>query len=234
MKIHTLNILGLHQVNHETCVQLSGKPLSQFRPGQYLQALAPEFGELLPTLLYPCLRQQDAWICCGEVPRQWQPGVELHLRGPRGNGFHLPGLARHVALTSLDQVSLNRLLPLALQALENGAEVTLLTDRLLTDLPAEVEVLGLEELEQVKGWMEYLAVVLHPAALTDLQRRLDLWNPNKKAAVVEVMIDTPMICDDGSACGVCAVNTSRGWKLACKDGPVFSLNELAMEEAGHG
>jgi hypothetical protein len=27
-------------------------------------------------------------------------------------------------------------------------------------------------------------------------------------------------------CGVCGVKGRRGWRLACKDGPVFDLNDL--------
>jgi hypothetical protein len=28
-------------------------------------------------------------------------------------------------------------------------------------------------------------------------------------------------------CGVCAVKVKRGWKMACVDGPVFDLKDLA-------
>jgi len=36
----------------------------------------------------------------------------------------------------------------------------------------------------------------------------------------------PMPCGGLGDCGLCAVDLKRGWKLACKDGPVFDLNEL--------
>jgi hypothetical protein len=35
-----------------------------------------------------------------------------------------------------------------------------------------------------------------------------------------------MPCAGLAACGVCAVQTRRGWKLACVDGPVFDLKEI--------
>jgi NAD(P)H-flavin reductase len=35
-----------------------------------------------------------------------------------------------------------------------------------------------------------------------------------------------MPCSGLADCGVCAVPARRGYKLACKDGPVFDLDEL--------
>ena len=35
-----------------------------------------------------------------------------------------------------------------------------------------------------------------------------------------------MPCGGAAECGICAVPFGRGWKLACKDGPVFELNPL--------
>jgi NAD(P)H-flavin reductase len=40
------------------------------------------------------------------------------------------------------------------------------------------------------------------------------------------LVVAPMPCGGLAECGVCAVTTRRGWKLACKDGPVFDLGEL--------
>jgi hypothetical protein len=35
-----------------------------------------------------------------------------------------------------------------------------------------------------------------------------------------------MPCAGLADCGVCAVELRRGWKLACKDGPVFDLRDI--------
>ncbi|MEK6573063.1 MAG: 2Fe-2S iron-sulfur cluster-binding protein [Chloroflexota bacterium] len=39
------------------------------------------------------------------------------------------------------------------------------------------------------------------------------------------LVTCPMPCGTG-ACGACAVKTIHGWKMACVDGPFFSLTEL--------
>ena len=45
----------------------------------------------------------------------------------------------------------------------------------------------------------------------------------------QALVRTPMPCGALADCGVCTVRTSRGPKLACKDGPVFDLSLLAVE-----
>jgi NAD(P)H-flavin reductase len=41
-----------------------------------------------------------------------------------------------------------------------------------------------------------------------------------------VLLRTQMPCGALAECGVCAVRTRGGWKMACKDGPVFDWREL--------
>lgn len=234
MKTHSVNITGLEQINDEVCIQIKMQPYMQTTAGQYFQAFAADADELLPTLLYPCRMTQAELVLCGDIPKSWGPGTELHLRGPRGNGFHLPPLTHRVALTTLDAFSLNRLTALADLALANRAEVTLFTGRHLSDLAPEIEVLPLEELGQVKDWADYLAVVLQPNQVNDFRNGLQLNSGRKNNLIVEIMLETPMPCDESSACGVCAVYTSKGWRLACKDGPVFALDDLPVEDGSLG
>ena len=47
-----------------------------------------------------------------------------------------------------------------------------------------------------------------------------------RAGEAQALIVTPMPCGGIAECGVCAVTVRRGWKMACKDGPVFDLKEL--------
>jgi hypothetical protein len=139
-----------------------------------------------------------------------------------------------VALTTLDVISINRILPLADLALENGAEVTLLTDSHPTQLAPEIELLPLAELSQIKNWVDYLGVSLPPEKVDDLILGLATTPGKSLSYQAEILVDVPMVCDESSACGACAVFTSRGWKLACKDGPVFSLGDLMAEGGSHG
>jgi dihydroorotate dehydrogenase electron transfer subunit len=234
MKVHVARIAEIIHLNRETCLRLETGSLFHVNPGQFFQAFADGTYELLPSLLFPCAVQQGDLLFCGAIPVNWLPGTELHIRGPRGNGFHLPPMARRVALTTLDQLSINRLLPLANAALTNGAEVTILTGSNPSQLAPEIEVLSLSDLGHMKVWADYLAAALPLTHLAMFNQSLDLTPGKALPFASEVMVDSPMICDENSACGVCAVFTSKGWKLACKDGPVFQLDELVSEELPHG
>ena len=234
VKTHSVIITGLEQINDEVCVQLKAQPFLQPSPGQFFQAFAADSDDLLPTLLYPCRVSPAELVLCGDIPKSWVPGTELHLHGPRGNGFHLPPLTRRAALTTLDVFSLNRIMALADTALSSGMEVTLFTDLHLSGLAPEIEVLPLEELNQVRDWADYLAAVLLPNQVNAFRNELKLNSGRKIPCSAEIMLEMPMICDETSACGVCAVNTSRGWRLACKDGPVFGLDDLLPEDGSLG
>jgi len=234
VKTHSTIITGLEQINDEVCIQLTAQPFLQPIAGQFFQAFAAESTDLLPTLLHPCRVASAELVLCGDIPKDWAPGTELHIRGPRGNGFHLPPLTRKVALSTLDGLSINYVMALANAALSTGVEVTLFTNQRLSELAPEIEVLPLEELSQAKDWADYLAAVLLPDQVPPFRETLKI-NPGKRMPfTVEVMLKTPMICDELSTCGACAVFTSRGWRLACKDGPVFALDDLLPEDGSLG
>ncbi len=173
MKTHSVKISGLEQVNGEVCVQLKTQPFLQPSAGQFFQAFAADSEDLLPTLLYPCRVSSTELLLCGDIPKSWVPGTDLHLRGPRGNGFHLPPLTRRLALTSLGQINAFR-------------------------------------------------------------NCLKLIPGRKTPFTVEILLEISMICDESSACGVCSVYTNRGWRMACKDGPVFALDDLPGEDGSLG
>jgi len=234
VKTHSVIITGLEQINDEVCVQIKTQAFLQPIAGQFFQVFAADSDDLLPMLLHPCRISATDLVLCGDFPRNWAPGTELHIRGPRGNGFHLPPLAKKAALTTLDQFSLNRIMALANLALENNIEVTLFTNQHLSDLAPEIEILPLDELNLVRDWADYLAAVLLPNQVNAFRNRLQLNGGRKIPCTAEVMLEMPMICDETSACGVCSVYTSRGWRLACKDGPVFALDDLPEEDGGLG
>lgn len=234
MKTHSVTITGLEQINDEVCVQIKPQAFVQPIAGQFFQVFGADSDDLLPTLLHPCRMTASELVLCGDIPKSWAPGTELHLRGPRGNGFHLPPLTRRVALTTVDVFNVNRIMAIANSALQNGAEVSLFTNQHLSDLAPEIEVLPLEELYQAKDWADYLAAVLKPNYVSSFRNELKLNAGRKPPFTAEVLLEIPMICDETSACGVCAVYTSRGWRLACKDGPVFALDDLLPEDGSLG
>ncbi len=234
MKTHLATITEMMMLNGEACLRFDQSLFDVIRPGQFLQIFDPAAITLLPKLLYPCGSDASRPLFCGEVDHQWQPGTTLHIRGPRGNGFHLPPLARNVALAAFGINGANRLLPLARVALQVGAAVSMVTDREMVDLPAEIELLPLTELGNLKTWADYAAFILPPEQIEPTRQALQFTPGRSSVCEVEIQVDVPMICDEHSNCGVCGIQTTRGWRLACKDGPVFALETLAVGESAHG
>jgi dihydroorotate dehydrogenase electron transfer subunit len=203
-------------------------------PGQYLLAHAPGREEALPTPVFAARYLPAAPAGEGQpgelelappLPSGWTAGMRLVVRGPLGRGFSLPASARRVGLVELGQLP-HRLLPLAGQALAQGAEVALYTRSVPGRLPPEVEVLPLEGLSEALTWADYLAFDLAPSGLAGLKKRFGLAPHTIMPVPAQVLVTVPMPCGGLGDCGLCAVDLKRGWKLACKDGPVFDLNEL--------
>jgi hypothetical protein len=211
--------------------------------GQYLLAHAVGQDEALPAALFAARTLSlslSGDVAAGQLelapplPPGWTAGTRLAVRGPLGRGFSLPLSARQVALVGLG-VPPYRLLPLADLALAQGAAVALYAQsaRSVPDgLPPEVEVLPLENLPEVIGWADYIAFDLVPEALSGMKKRFGLMPHTLLPVAAQVLVRVPMPCGGIADCGLCAVQTSsrsgarRGWKLACKEGPVFDFNEL--------
>lgn len=191
--------------------------------GQYLLASAPDAGDILPTALFAVAHTDAALDISAPLPAAWSAGMTLRVRGPLGNGFHLPPPARRVGLCALDSPS-ERLLPLARLALEQGAEVVLVGSAVPENLPQAVEVLPPDSMAELWAWADFVGLQA-PAALLDANfaPRLGVDAARLRACTAQVLVLTPLACGGTAECGVCALNTSRGWRRACSDGPVFDL-----------
>jgi len=198
-------------------------------PGQYLLAHAVGSAEPLPGVLFPAglLPSSAGLEVAPPLPPSWTAGTRLAVRGPLGHGFNLPASTRQVALVAAGAPY--PLLPLAGAALVQGAAVALYARQVPAGLPPEVEVLPLESLAEALGWADYMAIQLLPGSLAGLRRRFGLAPHTPLPIPAQALVQVPMPCGAVGECGLCAVATRLGWKLACKDGPVFSFNEL--EEA---
>ena len=201
-------------------------------PGQYL--VANRVDDPMEALAYPLFPTGMA-ADLSPIPDHWAPGARLALRGPLGHGFHLPSTSRRVCLAAY-QCGLARLLPLAVQALEHGAEVTLVMDALppvgmTYHLPAVVEVVPFEAFPEALAWADSLALDTPAGSLEGLLTRFRLEKRQAQALNAQVLVDTPLPCSGLADCGVCAVPASRSWALACKDGPVFDLAALMGERS---
>ena len=209
-------------------------------PGQYL--LAGDGSDLpLPVPLFHTdsapqggsLARWRQLIAAGPIPDSWNPGTELYLRGPLGQGFNLPVSARKVGLVAFD-VSPARLKGLIQPALNQDAAVVLVCDSSPDHLPDEVEVQPMSALQEIVAWADYLAFDVEREELNGLKERLGKLNqvavgkarvePGRNEA--QALISTPIPCGGMAECGVCAVTLKSAWKLACKDGPVFAWREF--------
>ena len=202
--------------------------------GQYVLAFAP--GDPLAVLGTPLFRGEAAgrmettgrgFLAAPPLPVGWGPGTPLTLRGPLGRGFSLDG--QRLALGALGN-TVNRLLPLAGETLRRGDAVTLFTSAPLPALPASIEVYPLSLLPEALAWADCLGIDLPLEALAGLRSCISLKKDEELMIPAQALVFTPMPCGGVAECGVCAVPSRRSqgrrYRLACKDGPVFNLDDL--------
>lgn len=193
-------------------------------PGQYLLA-GDRSDSPLPVPLFHTNSAPYGFIAAGATPAWWSPGLELDLRGPLGRGFALPHSARRVALIAFDNAPA-RLQGLIQPALTQDAAVVLVGDSNPDSLPDEVEVQPMSALQEILEWGDYLAIDLARENLYRLKESIGKRSQFLAEKRVQVLIYTPVPCGGLADCGICAVTLKSGWRLACKDGPVFDLQEL--------
>ncbi len=75
-------------------------------------------------------------------------------------------------------------------------------------------------------WADVLACALPLDQLTLVAQRIRAARLNWADGLAQALVLPPPVCHVG-VCGVCAVPTRGGYRLACVDGPVFDLKELA-------
>jgi hypothetical protein len=191
--------------------------------GQYLLA-GDDSNAPLPVPLHCTESAADSFIAA-PIPDHWMPGIEISLRGPLGNGFNLPASTRKVALVAFD-VSPSHLRGLIRPALSQAAAIVFVCDTQLESLPDEVEVQPLSALGEIIAWADYAAFDVTRENLPGLIEKIGKQNQLSAWREAEVFIRTQVPCGGVAECGVCAVVTKSGWKMACKDGPVFKVKEI--------
>lgn len=179
----------------------------------------------LPVSLFSTESAFGSFISSTPIPETWTPGTKISLRGPLGSGFVLPASARKVALVPFDASSLH-LRSLIQPALVQGAAIVLISDVDWERLPDEVEIQPFSTLDDVMGWADYIAFDVLREDLPGFRERLGGLNQSSVGKEAQVLLRTPIPCGGVAECGVCAVMLKSGWKLACKDGPVFNLKEI--------
>lgn len=226
MKTYSATIKEITHAGLEEAFSVTNLPPVQIYPGQYFRAFVQSSFQIIPIAVYPYSLNPESDQLCGKLPVTWHPGAEVLLQGPYGNGFTL-SLSSHRMLLYASELPLEpRLFHLALHALQHGADVTWVSDSLSLALPPQVEVLKVSDLPAALEWSDACAVSAPLHQLPVILRSLPVKPADRSK--VEVFIDAPLACGN-ARCGVCAVETRKGFKLACKDGPVFPLKELLSD-----
>lgn len=193
-------------------------------PGQYLLASDDSHAPISVPVFYTDF-SPEGFIAAAPIPDSWIPGREIYLRGPLGRGFRLPSSARRIGLVTLTD-SAARLYGLIQPALKQEAAIALVSDLRIDNLPDEVEVHPLSALAEIIEWADYVALDIARENLPGLREQIFNGSQANAPIKAEVLVRSPLPCGGMAECGVCAVTVKSGWKMACKDGPVFDLEEL--------
>ncbi len=194
-------------------------------PGQYLLAGTASSPNPLPVSLFSTESTLQSFIACPPLPEDWAPGTVITLRGPLGHGFALPASTRKVALVPFDDMLplLKSLIP---PALKQDAAVVLVSDTENERLPDEVEIQPIAALNEILAWADYIVFGVQRENLPEMRERFSGKTQISVKSEAQVLVYTRVPCGGIAECGVCAVEMKSGWKLACKDGPVFDLREI--------
>jgi dihydroorotate dehydrogenase electron transfer subunit len=192
-----------------------------FAPGQAGLAFTHLSAQpFLRVPLYPFHSETQGFEFCLETAHPFAalaPGDELDVVGPCGRGFDLPPRLARLLLVG---VSPARLFSLMHLAIERRLAVTMLIppDAPRPSLPEQVELQRGALTAELADWADLIALdVPEPEALA---RRILELRPGRSIGSIQALTDVPMPCGTG-ACQACWVETRRGRKLACVDGPVI-------------
>lgn len=186
--------------------------------------------------------------------RRLVPGDELDCIGPFGRGFSLPPAAYNLLLIAQysgfgvneEQHSVTFMLTLIDQALADGKSVLLVQEAPTVAqlfppavLPLGVEVRlitedgsrghagkALDILPEFAQWADQVCAVGHPEWYRDLVRVLREHRLSVGEGLAWGLIAPEIMPCGLGVCGGCAVDSGRGYQLACTDGPVFDLIKL--------
>lgn len=215
----------LHEIYLDSSARIICPPELIPAPGQYLLAHVHESDVPLAVPVFFSDSALNGFRSAPLVDSSWMPGARLNLRGPLGRGFSIPTFARKVALIVFDD-SPARLRGLISIALKQGAEVVLVSNNVLDDIPEAVEVQPLQTMFEIYRWADYAAFDIERENLIHLKESFGKLEQARTPHEVQVLIRAPMPCGALAECGVCALTGHHEWRMVCKDGPVFEMREL--------
>lgn len=201
-------------------------------PGQYLDISPAGQRPALPQTYFPS-RYSDGLLTVSAIPESWLPGMELVVRGPFGNGFQAAASVQKLCLAAWDSDPL-RLVWLLRQAVIARREVILVLSKPLDplstpDIPEDVEILAPDQFGDAMVWADYIAMDCPLEQFARVRPFAAALRKRLNECPVQVLVRTPFPCLGIAECGICAVPSKKGYRLACKDGPVFNFSDLDWE-----
>ena len=187
------------------------------------------------SILYDVVGRGTGWLASR------QPGDLVYCWGPLGRGYDVRAGSQHLLLVA-GGVGVAPLVWLAHEAIERDQSVTLVLGGRTAEqiypaalLPPQVEVhvttedgslgqrgLATEVFSEHLEWCDQ-AFACGPNAM--FQAMADATRGRRARRPVQVLLEEGMGCGTGICYG-CAVETRKGMRLVCKDGPRFELREL--------
>jgi dihydroorotate dehydrogenase electron transfer subunit len=172
-------------------------------------------------------------------------GEKLNILGPLGNGFSIRPTSKKLLLVA-GGIGIAPLTFLAQQALTQEKSVALLLGAHAKDelypqklLPSEIETIITTEdgsygekgkvtdiLSRYVNWADQIYACGPLAMYKTIAGERQQWR-NKKP--VQVSLEVRLGCGIG-ACFGCSIRTKYGMKQVCRNGPVFNLDEVILEE----
>jgi len=183
----------------------------------------------------------QVWGRATALLSQQQPGTEVLMWGPLGKGYAVRPQSQNLLLVA-GGMGTAPLSWLAEQSVAKGKNVTLVIGARTKEqvlpasfFPPQAELVIVTEdgslghkgfvtgpLEELLPWADQVFAcgpLPMYQAMAEVVRRLNDRTP------VQVLLETPMACGTGLCYG-CAVETRRGMRQVCKDGPRFELRDV--------
>jgi dihydroorotate dehydrogenase electron transfer subunit len=190
-------------------------------------------------LLFKVVGRGTIWLS------QRQENEQLDLIGPLGNGFSTEPASKKLLLAA-GGIGIAPLVFLAQKLISEGRSVKLLLGTHTKDwlypqkhLPSGIETIITTEdgsygergkvtdiLSRYVDWADQIYACGPIAMYKAIADQSKQWR-NKKP--VQVSLEVRMGCGIG-ACFSCSIKTKNGMKQVCRDGPVFNLDEIILEE----
>jgi dihydroorotate dehydrogenase electron transfer subunit len=252
---HTATLVDQRRFGSWHWLTLHSIPLTHTQPGQFVAlrcALPDSYDPLIRQPLFVANIDQRTGtlnllihaIDAAAAFLTGQPAsAQLNFLGPLGQGWRIANDVRTLALLGTPATA-SALFSLAYTEVARGGAVSI---RLATNgrveapppflLPAAAEYhvapaddpsRGALELldDEVLRWADAVAVALPREVLPNVADRIRRTRLQWPRGFAQVALLPPLACCVG-VCGVCTIQTERGARLACTNGPIFDLHDIA-------